>query len=89
MSTTLIDIIESMIPKHWDVEEFRSYGIVITCPGVGAVTVDEEKRDFVGGMCPIRKRGPYSGRDWRNRLAEAAVSKLKQFEDETPKTNHL
>lgn len=68
---------EPTLPEGWTREEIRCYGVVIEWPRHGAVTVDEKARGFTLGMQPVRTRGDYSGRGWKERLYADAVKALR------------
>lgn len=65
------------LPEDWTREEIRGYGIVLEWLGHGCVTVDEDRRGFALGMCPVRERGDYTGKGWRERLYAAAINALQ------------
>lgn len=73
-----------LLPEGWTREEIRCYGIVLEWPGHGAVTVDENVRGFALGMQPIRKRGDYAGRGWKDRLYADAIKALQEVFERRP-----
>lgn len=69
-----------MIPDHWKAEQFRTYGIVLTC-SEGSVTISEFMRNFASGCCPVRERGTFIGSKWKEQLCASAIARLKEHED--------
>jgi hypothetical protein len=67
-----------ILPEGWTREEIPSYGVVIGWPKHGFATVDERVRGFALGMQPIRKRGDYTGRGWKDRLYSDAIKALQE-----------
>lgn len=65
-----------LLPKDWTREEIRGYGTVLEWAGHGAVTINEDVRGFALGMCPVRTKGEYAGRGWKDRLYADAISAL-------------
>lgn len=68
---------EPPLPEGWTREEVRGYGVVLEWPHHGAVTIDEERRGFSIGACPVWARGDYSGRGWKERLYADAIKALQ------------
>jgi hypothetical protein len=52
---------------------------IIECPGVGAVTIDFDRRAYSGGFGFNRQinKGRLSGRGWRDRLVADAIAWLR------------
>lgn len=65
------------LPAGWTSEASESLGTVLAAEDKrGYVTVDERLRSFELGMCVVRKRGGYAGRNWKASLYRDAVAAL-------------
>ena len=74
------------LPEHWEVVFNDAYGHVIEARADdggldGAVTVSEQNRNYKLGMMPIREKGPYAGRGWKEKLYRDAVAALEHAID--------
>jgi hypothetical protein len=66
-----------VLPEAWTCEKDSSYGVVIGWPGHGYVTVNDSVRGFALGIQPVRERGNYAGRGWKDRLYADAIKALQ------------
>lgn len=73
--------IQTALPPGWIYETCRTYGVIVTAVDagrqIGSVTVNEDVRGFKLGMVPVRERGNYAGRGWKNLLYADAVKALQ------------
>ena len=68
----------TLVPEGWQRDELW-FGVVLTWPGHGFVTISEKKRGYELGHGSIVYAMPgYTGRGWKERLYADAIAALKK-----------
>ena len=69
------------IPVGWTHRYFSMYGVVVTYPGKGSVTINFQRRSFTSGFSHVRFKNEicrlvHGGRGWKQKLVDDAVEWL-------------